>query len=184
MLLHELGHASVARRYGIKTVEIIMFPIGGVARLARNPKPHEEFWIALAGPAVNVLIAIALGSWLVYSNHSLDLGAVLNPTDENLLTRIAYGNLILAGFNMIPAFPMDGGRVLRAALARYRGEQQATRLAAAAGRIFAVLMGLYGLVNAQFLLLFIALFVYIAASQETAVVVGRELTQVYRSEPR
>lgn len=177
VLLHELSHASVARRYGIRTVEIVMFPIGGVARLARNPKPNEELWIALAGPAVNVLIALALGLWLIYSNQSLDLTDVLNPTDANLLTRIAYGNLILAGFNMIPAFPMDGGRVLRAILAKHRGEQQATRIAASAGRIFAIVMGLYGLLSAQFLLLFIALFVYIAASQETAVVIGRELTR-------
>jgi Zn-dependent protease/CBS domain-containing protein len=177
VLLHELGHASVARRYGIRTLDIVLYPIGGVARLERMPRPKEELWIALAGPAVNVLIAIALGAWLIYMNATLDPRAVASPTDDNLFTRIALGNLILAGFNMIPAFPMDGGRVLRALLARRRPEEEATRIAAGAGRVFAICMGLYGLLSGQFLLLFIAFFVYLAASQETAVVVGRQLTQ-------
>ena len=179
VLLHELGHASVARRYGIRTLEIVMYPIGGVARLEKSPKPKEELWIALAGPAVNVLIAIALGAWLLYVNNTLDLGAFLRPTDDNLLVRVAAGNLVLAAFNMIPAFPMDGGRVLRAILARFKPEDQATRIAAGAGRIFAVAMALYALMSGQLILLFIALFVYLAASQETAVVVGRTLTHGY-----
>jgi Zn-dependent protease/predicted transcriptional regulator len=176
VLLHELGHAAVASRYAIRTLEIVMYPIGGVARLERSPKPKEELWIALAGPAVNVLITFALGAWLLHAGDSFDPGSLMNPTDSNVIIRIAIGNLILAAFNMIPAFPMDGGRVLRALIARYRSEEQATRIAAAAGRFFAVAMGLYGLIIGQFILLFIALFVYLAASQETAVVVGRTLT--------
>lgn len=176
VLLHELGHAAVSKRYGIETVEIVMYPIGGVARLERSPKPNEELWIALAGPAVNVLIAAALFLYLRYMGAHIDPGSLTNPTDANLMTRIAVGNLVLAGFNMIPAFPMDGGRVLRALLARSRPEDQATRIAASAGRVFAVAMGLYGLVNGQVVLLFIAFFVYLAASQETAMVVGRSLT--------
>jgi Zn-dependent protease/CBS domain-containing protein len=179
ILLHELGHASVARKYGIRTLEIVMYPIGGVARLEKSPRAKEELWIALAGPAVNVLIAIALGAWLLHVNNTLDLAAFLRPTDDNLITRIAAGNLILAAFNMIPAFPMDGGRVLRAILARHKPEDQATRIAAGAGRIFAVVMAFYALISGQLILLFIALFVYLAASQETAVVVGRTLTHGY-----
>ena len=176
VLLQELGHAAVASRYSIRTIEIVMYPIGGVARLERSPKPKEELWIALAGPAVNVLIALALGAWLLHVGDSFDPESLMKPTDSNVIIRIAIGNLILAAFNMIPAFPMDGGRVLRAVIARYRSEEQATRIASAAGRFFAVAMGLYGLIFGQFILLFIALFVYLAATQETAVVVGRALT--------
>jgi Zn-dependent protease/CBS domain-containing protein len=176
VLLHELGHAAVARRYGIRTLEIVMYPIGGVARLERSPRAKEELWIALAGPAVNVLIALALGAWLTYTNSSFDPKTLINPNDSNLLTRIALGNLILAGFNMIPAFPMDGGRVLRALIARFRSEDEATRVAASAGRMLAVFFGLYALVSGMFILLFIALFVYLAASQESAAIMGRTLT--------
>jgi Zn-dependent protease/CBS domain-containing protein len=176
VLLHELGHAAVARRYGIRTLEIVMYPIGGVARLEKSPKAKEELWIALAGPAVNVLIALALGAWLVYVQAPVSTASLTQPTDGNIMTRIALGNLILAAFNMIPAFPMDGGRVLRAIIGRFRSEEQATRIAATAGRVFAVAMGFYGLLTGYFMLLFIALFIYLAASQEAAVVVGRRLT--------
>ena len=99
------------------------------------------------------------------------------PSDTNLLARIAIGNLILAAFNMIPAFPMDGGRVLRALLARWQTEDRATQMAASAGRAFAILIGLYGLLSMQFMLIFIAFFVYLGASQETAAVTGRSLTE-------
>lgn len=177
VVLHELGHAVVAKRYGIRTVEIVLYPIGGVARLERNPKPAEELWIALAGPAINILITVALGAILIAARTDLDPASVADPTDANLLVRIAFGNLILAAFNMIPAFPMDGGRVLRALMARFTSEDVATKRAAAAGRIFAIFIGLFGLLSGQFMLLFIALFVYLGATQETAVVVGRTLTQ-------
>lgn len=173
VLLHELGHVGVARRYGIRTQEIVMYPIGGVARLERSPKPKEELWIALAGPAVNVLISTALFAYLGYS----DPAVLASPKDENLLARIAFGNLILAAFNMVPAFPMDGGRVLRALLARWQTEDTATRMAASAGRVFAILIGLYGLLSMHFMLVFIAFFVYVGASQETAAVTGRTLTE-------
>jgi Zn-dependent protease/CBS domain-containing protein len=173
VLLHELGHVGVARRYGIRTLEIVLYPIGGVARVERSPKPKEELWIALAGPAVNILIATALFAYLGYSDPSV----LANPTEDNLLARIAFGNLILAAFNMVPAFPMDGGRVLRALLARWQTEDTATKMAASAGRAFAILIGLYGLLSMQFMLIFIAFFVYVGASQETAAVVGRSLTE-------
>ncbi|HYP06510.1 MAG TPA: site-2 protease family protein [Bryobacteraceae bacterium] len=177
VLLHELGHAGVSRRYGIRTVEIVMYPIGGVARLERSPKPREELWIALAGPAVNVLIAAALFAYLGYMRAEINAQMMAAPSDANLLARIAIGNLILAAFNMIPAFPMDGGRVLRALLARWQSEDKATRMAASAGRALAILIGLYGLLSMHFMLIFIAFFVYLGASHETAAVEGRSLTE-------
>ncbi len=176
VLLHEMGHALVGRRYGIRTLEIVMFPIGGVARLERPPKAREELWIASAGPLVNVLIAAALLAVLWRMGSLVPAGALMQPSDENLAQRIAMGNLILAAFNLLPAYPMDGGRILRSVLARFRSEDQATQIAARAGRILAILMGLWGLLSSQFLLLFIALFVYLGAAQEAATVRGRTLT--------
>jgi Zn-dependent protease len=176
VILHELGHAWVGRQYGIRTIEIVMFPIGGVARLEKNPKPNQELWIALAGPFVNIIIAAALLGYLFYRNQLLPINDLFDPTDQNLAQRIATGNLILAAFNLLPAFPMDGGRILRAILARHRTEDEATQLAARAGRMLAIAMGLYGLLSMQFMLLFIAFFVYLGAAQEGAAAMGRTLT--------
>src|SRR6202044_1236595 len=103
VLLHELGHALVARRYGIRTLEIVMFPIGGVSRPEREPKPSEELWIALAGPAVNLLIAGGIALWFWQEHKLVPLSELLNPTDANLAQRIGVGNLILALFNILPA---------------------------------------------------------------------------------
>src|SRR5882762_2431223 len=176
VLLHELGHALVARYFGIRTVEIVMFPIGGVSRPDRPPKAREELWIALAGPVVNLLIAgsIAFGAW--QGNRLLPLAELLQPTDANLAQRIGAGNLILALFNLLPAYPMDGGRVLRSLLARWRPEDEATRISAATGQALAVGLGLFGLLSANFMLVFIAMFVYLGAQQEGAVARGRILT--------
>lgn len=177
VLLHELGHALVGRQYGVRTIEIVMFPIGGVARLEKNPAPHQELWIALAGPFVNILIAAAFMGYLFYRGQFEGLASLVDPTDANLAERIAVGNLILAGFNLLPAFPMDGGRVLRALLARHRPADEATKIAAWAGRMFAIAMGLYGLLSMHFMLVFIAFFVYLGAAQESAAAMGRTLTQ-------
>jgi Zn-dependent protease len=176
VLLHELGHATVGKHYGIRTIEIVMFPIGGLARLEKNPKPNQELWIALAGPFVNIIIAAALLGYLYYRNQLVPIQALFDPTDANLLQRIAFGNVILAAFNMLPAFPMDGGRVLRALIARHKSEDEATRVAAWTGRMLAIGMGLYGLLSMQFMLVFIAFFVYLGAAQEGAAAVGRTLT--------
>jgi Zn-dependent protease len=176
VILHELGHAFVGRQYGVKTLEIVMFPIGGLARLEKNPKPSQELWIALAGPFVNILIAGALLGYLYFRHQLVDIQTLFDPTDSNLAERIAIGNLILAGFNLLPAFPMDGGRVLRAILARNQSEDEATRKAAWAGRMLAIGMGLYGLLSMQFMLVFIAFFVYLGAAQEGAAARGRTLT--------
>ena len=172
VLLHELGHAMVARQCGVRTLEIVMFPIGGLSRLEKNPKPAQELWIALAGPLVNIIIAGALLGYIYYTHQPMVVGNLLDPTVGNL----ALNNLILAAFNLLPAYPMDGGRVLRAIIARYKSEDEATRIAAWAGRMLAISMGLYGLLSMQFMLVFIAFFVYLGAAQEGAAAMGRQLT--------
>ncbi len=176
VILHELGHALVARRFGIRTLEIVMYPIGGVARLARMPKPREELPIAIAGPLVNVFLAAALAGWLA-ARGTLDLRSLADATAGNLLPRIAAGNLVLAAFNLLPAFPMDGGRILRAALGLFKSEREATRFAARIGQALALAMGLYGLLSGHLMLVFIAVFVYIGAVQENAAVLGRTLIE-------
>jgi Zn-dependent protease len=175
VVFHELGHAVVARRYGIRTQEIVMFPIGGVSRMERDARPAEEVWIALAGPVVNLIIGAACLTVAVARGGAF--GDLSTATDANLLERIGLGNLVLAAFNLLPAFPMDGGRMLRALLARTRPEGEATRIAAAAGRLLAIAMGLFGLLMAQFLLVFVAFFVYVGAAQEGVAAMGRSLTQ-------
>ncbi|MCI0365084.1 MAG: site-2 protease family protein, partial [Phycisphaerales bacterium] len=176
VLLHELGHALVARRYGIRTIEIVMFPIGGLARLDRLPRAKEELWIALAGPAVNLVIAGLIVAWLSFQSGLMPVSNLADPTDGNLAHRIAAGNLLLAAFNMLPAFPMDGGRVLRGLLALRKTEEDATRIAAASGQVLAVAMGLVGLLSANFMLVFVAMFVYLGAAQESVAARGRSLT--------
>lgn len=178
VLLHELGHALVARHHGVRTLEIVMFPIGGLARLERNPPARKELWIAAAGPAVNFAIAAVILSVVAWTKR-MEVAVVetlTDPTDANLLERIALGNLILAVFNLLPAFPMDGGRILRSVLALWKPEEEATQIASRAGRILAIGMGLYGLLSMHFMLLFIAFFVYLGAAQEGQAAMGRSLT--------
>ena len=161
---HEFGHILVARRYGIQAPEITLLPIGGVASLQALPEnPSQEFAIAVAGPAVNFVIAIVLLA-LVGSFDSADLSRLDDP-HVSLLARLADANLFLAVFNLIPAFPMDGGRVLRALLAMRLGRARATRIAASVGQAFAFLLGFLGLFGNP-LLIFIAIFVYVAAAGE------------------
>ncbi len=177
VILHELGHALVAKRYGVRTIEIVMFPIGGVARLDRMPGAREEFWIAIAGPLVNFVIAAGLFGSLAASGDLPPLSAALVAADDTLAHRIAVGNLVLGLFNLLPAFPMDGGRILRSLLARFKSEDEATRTAARAGQMLAIAMGLFGLLGGNFFLMFIAFFVYLGAAQEGAAAQGRILTQ-------
>jgi Zn-dependent protease/predicted transcriptional regulator len=169
VLLHEYGHALMARHYGIPTKDITLLPIGGVARLERMPdKPSQELWVALAGPAVNLGIAVVLGAWLTLT-HSWDPLSTLSATQGGLAERLLAVNGFLVLFNLLPAFPMDGGRVLRSLLAMRIEYARATRIAASIGQGMAVLFGFAGLFGNPMLLL-IALFVWIGAGQEAAAV--------------
>lgn len=169
VILHEYGHALTARKYGIKTRDITLYPIGGVARLERMPdRPIEELWVALMGPAVNVVIAAGLFAYLFFSRTLVPLDQ-LTVASGNLLERLMAVNISLVLFNLIPAFPMDGGRVLRALLAMRMEYVRATQIAANVGQGFAFLLGFIGLFSNPFLL-FIAFFVWIGASQEAGMV--------------
>ncbi len=169
VVLHEFGHALTARKYSIRTRDITLLPIGGVARLERMPdKPIQELWVALAGPAVNVVIAIVLFAWLSVT-AALEPLSQLGVVRGSFIERLMMVNVLLVGFNMIPAFPMDGGRVLRALLAMRMEYTQATQVAANIGQGLAFLFGFVGLLSNP-LLIFTALFVWIGAAQEASMV--------------
>jgi len=178
--LHELGHALAAKRYGIKTKDITLYPIGGVARLERMPeKPKQELAVAFAGPAVNFIIAILLLPLMLSpdfnaeeSSNSLVIGA------HNFLPMLGMLNITLAVFNLIPAFPMDGGRVLRALLAMKMGRLKATQIAAGIGKLLAfgfIVMGFYS----NPFLIFIGLFVIFGANAEEQMVKTQELVVTF-----
>jgi Zn-dependent protease len=169
VVLHELGHALAARKYGIRTQDIILLPIGGVARLEKMPdRPIQELWVALAGPAVNVMIVALLAVYLWITN-TLTPDNQLTMTTAAFVERIMGVNIFLILFNMIPAFPMDGGRVLRALLATRLAYIRATRISANLGQSIALLFGVIGLFYNP-ILLFIAFFVWMGAAQETRMV--------------
>jgi Zn-dependent protease/predicted transcriptional regulator len=169
VLLHEYGHALTARKFGIKTRDITLLPIGGLARLERMPdEPRQELWVALMGPAVNVVIAAVLLAWLVLTNGLSPLSE-LGVATGSFLERLMVVNLFLVGFNLIPAFPMDGGRVLRALLAMRMEYTRATQTAASLGQALAIAFGFIGLFYNPFLI-FIAFFVWIGAGQEASMV--------------
>jgi Zn-dependent protease/predicted transcriptional regulator len=165
VVAHEFGHALMARRYGVGTRGITLLPIGGVARLDRIPsKPQEELAIAAAGPLVSVAIAVALFLVLRLTGSPVVLEDV-NVTGSTFIARVMWVNVIIVLFNLLPAFPMDGGRMLRAALAIRLGNVRATAIAARFGRGFAVLFGIWGFLTNPFLV-FIALFVWLGATGE------------------
>lgn len=174
--LHELGHALAARGYGIRTRDITLYPIGGVARLERMPeRPLAEMVIALAGPAVNVVIALLVGGLLLGKHLVFGSGSVLGGgVVEAFLQRLALGNVVLVVFNMIPAFPMDGGRVLRAFLTLFTSRTTATNIAGGVGTVFAVLFGLYGLATFNLLLVFLAMALFMMGRQEVLAVRQQE----------
>jgi stage IV sporulation protein FB len=164
VVLHEFGHILTARQFGIVSPEVTLLPIGGVADMESMPqKPYQELLIAFAGPAVNIVIAIAL--FAISGVFNLGDAAHISDPSINILERLAATNVFLAVFNLVPAFPMDGGRVLRAALAMWLGQGKATRIAAQIGQLFAFLLGFLGLFGHP-MLIFIAIFVYMAASSE------------------
>jgi len=172
IILHECGHALAARRYGIGTRDITILPIGGLARLDRMPEePMREIVVALAGPLVNVAIALVLGAILLATRGADGILAAesvegADPLQGNFLPALLAVNVLLVAFNLLPAFPMDGGRVLRGILGVRLDHATATRIAAAVGQVVAVGFAVLGLMIGNPFLLFIALFVFIGASAE------------------
>jgi Zn-dependent protease/predicted transcriptional regulator len=166
VVLHELGHAAMARRFGVRTREIVLYPVGGIARLEAMPAGRAELFIALAGPAVNVAVAGVLVLVARISGGSLLWDGRLTSAGD-LLPGLFVLNLILFFFNLLPAFPMDGGRVLRAGLALLTNQERATRIATRVGQGVAVLFAIAAILPPlNPLLLLIALFVFVGASQE------------------
>jgi Zn-dependent protease/CBS domain-containing protein len=174
VVAHEFGHALMARRFGIATPDITLLPIGGLARLERMPeRPGQEIAVALAGPAVNVVIwALLVGVFGVQTDPAVLL-QIEDPA-EGFWGRLAMVNLFLVLFNMLPAFPMDGGRVFRALLALRLGRVAATRAAAFAGQAMAFLFGFAGLMSGNPLLILVAVFVFLAAMAESGQVATEE----------
>jgi Zn-dependent protease len=172
--LHELAHSLVAQHYGAKVRGITLLPIGGVAYLEGKPeRPAQEFWMALAGPAVNIVLAMLIGAvtlpllgWRALDGFSAFWSTLNSLGPERLLVDLLGANVGLAIFNMLPAFPMDGGRVLRSILASRMNELDATRIAVRVGQGLAVLLGLVGLLINQLNLILIAVFTFFGAQQE------------------
>lgn len=174
--LHELGHALMARRFGIKTDDIVLYPIGGIARLRSMGEGFQEFWIAIAGPSVNVVIACLLYAILRLTGRWAPLDQLVssqNPdvwSAANFWQKVAMVNIVLLVFNLIPAFPMDGGRVLRAILAQKFPKEKATAIAAKIGQGLAIVFMLIGVWSNPWnpFLIIIGFFVFMAAGQESA----------------
>lgn len=176
VLLHELGHALVAKRFGIKTRDITLYPIGGVAMIEGRPKPKEEFWIAVAGPAVNVVIAGVITLVLLATGSDLpklDLGL----GRQGFIRDLVIANAFIVVFNMVPAFPMDGGRVLRAVLAMLMPNPKATQIAGVLGQLLAMAFGIAGVFTGNILWMVIALFVFLGAGQEVSATLAFSLVE-------
>ncbi|MCS6772979.1 MAG: site-2 protease family protein [Thermoflexales bacterium] len=186
--LHELGHSIAAQVFGIPVREIVLLPLGGVALISRNPeKPLHELIIALAGPAVNVVIAgvlfVATGATLraTILDGRGSLGELISqPSLETLLLWLLAANISLVVFNMIPAFPLDGGRVFRAILAMFIGFPRATRIASAVGQVAAIGLGVFGFISGNFILVLIAVFVFFGAGQENAQALSKTVLRTRR----
>lgn len=182
VVFHEFGHALTARRFGVNTRDIILSPIGGVARLDRLPDtPFQEFLVAVAGPVVNIGIALGVLPYILLQPQTRQqLFNVFDPNSNvffihlSFLDYFFFGifllNITLAGFNLLPAFPMDGGRILRALLSLRLGRIRATRLATYVGQAIAVLFILWGIFDGNLLIPFIGLFVFITAAGENRMV--------------
>jgi Zn-dependent protease len=185
LTLHELGHSLVAQRLGVSVTEILLLPIGGVARLANEPrKPVHELLIALSGPLVNLVIAFFL--LLVLDHYRLpldvnDLRSLAEPTPLGLVRALFWGNALLSLFNMLPALPMDGGRVFRALLSLSLGRSRATSIAAAVGQVIAIVLVGIAFKKDWGPLALLGMFVFVGAAQERAAVRACELLSELRA---
>ncbi len=187
VVLHELGHSLVAQRYGVNVKQIVLLPIGGVAQLERIPEePKQEFMIAIAGPMVNFILAILmfitgafLGLGIALENPFSILRSLGNLNLTSIFSYVFVSNLLLGLFNLIPAFPMDGGRILRALLATQMNYARSTSIAVSIGQAIAWLLGLWGLFGGGFTFVLIAIFIYIGAGQEGRTVQVRNVLQKY-----
>lgn len=168
VVLHEFGHALTARRYAVPTKDITLYPIGGVARLQRIPEhPTQELLIAIAGPLVNVVVAVLVWGAVMVLGQPLQAPTGLTDPGARFWSNLFWINAVLVGFNLLPAFPMDGGRILRALLAYKLDYARATKTAATVGQGMAILFGLFAVAPPfDVFLLFIAMFVYLGAQQE------------------
>lgn len=168
VVLHEFGHALAAQKYGIQTKDIVLYPIGGVARLEKLPEdPKQELWVAIAGPLVNIVIFLLLSIVLSIQGFDVDALEEINIGPDTFLLYLASANLVLAIFNLIPAFPMDGGRILRAFLAIKLPRAKATAIAGGIGQFLAVFFIFFGLFNNPILVL-IGIFIFLGASAEVS----------------
>jgi Zn-dependent protease len=174
VLLHEFGHAFAARGFGIATPDITLLPFGGVARLNRIPDtPWQELVVAIAGPLVNVVIAAVL-IFVIHTSAGLEQLEYLESPRVELLAKLTTVNVMLVLFNLIPAFPMDGGRVLRALLAMAMPYARATQIAAWIGQGLAVVFAIFGFLGNP-MLIFIAFFIFVGARQEAAMARAKEV---------
>ena len=180
--IHELCHSLVAKRFGITVKEITLLPIGGIAAMSKMPeKPIQEFLISIAGPLSNIVIIIVLFFPIKYLvGPEVMFHPLSTQTWPLTITYLYWINLMLAGFNMIPAFPMDGGRVLRSMLAWRIGYQRATRIAVSIGRILALAFVYFGILRLNIFLVIIAVFIYTSASAEGAQVDIKETLKKFR----
>jgi Zn-dependent protease len=175
VVLHEFGHALTARRFGILTPDITLLPIGGVARLERMPEhPSQEIAVAIAGPLVNVVIAAVL--WVIVGLSGMPDPGAIEHAGGSFLHKLLGINVGLVLFNLIPAFPMDGGRILRALLAKFMDYARATQIAATVGQCLAFVFGLVGLLWGWPMLVLIAFFIFIGAGSEAAMAQLRTLS--------
>jgi len=181
VVLHELGHAITGQRFGIQTKDITLYPIGGIAALAGRPKPTQEFWIAIAGPSVNLIISFFVGiSILFFEKRTPDFSVALSLERFSFWDALFSANIVLMLFNLIPAFPMDGGRVLRALLALRMPETTATQIAGWIGQFLAIAFGIFALFIGHVLWMLIAFFVFLGAGQEMAITIGYSLVKEKR----
>jgi Zn-dependent protease/predicted transcriptional regulator len=185
--LHELGHSIVAKLFGIPVREIILFPLGGVSNITKNPdKPLHDLLISIAGPLVNVVIALILALVLgrVGVVSLLDGQGMLQeletPSLQGMLLWLLAANVTLVIFNLIPAFPLDGGRAFRAILAMFLGYRRATRIASVVGQLLAIVIGVYALISGNFVLALIAVIIFFGANQETATAESKTVLKTLR----